>query len=61
MPPGFRALNKLTGEQETNVGAKKRVSEGYARADSLDKPKLKKYVKGIATEAKLYRNARERA
>ena len=60
LPPGFRALNKLTGEQETNVGAKKRVSEGYARADSLDKPKLKKYVKGIAKEAKLYRNARER-
>ena len=27
------------------------VPEGYVRADSLDKKKLQKYIKGVATEA----------
>ena len=49
-----------TGSASGAVGARKVVSGHYARADSLDKKKLKKYVKALATEAKLYRNARNR-
>ena len=35
------------------------VPEGYVRADSLDKKKLQKYIKGVATEAELHRDARK--
>ena len=38
---------------------KKNTQEGYARADSLDIPKLKKYVRAVAKEAKLFRRARK--
>ena len=54
-------VGELDGQENvmrTNVKAKKNIQEGYARADSLDKQKLKKYVKALAQEAKLYRNAR---
>ena len=43
---------------KSNVRSKKNIQEGYVRADSLDKQQLKKYVKALAQEAKLYRNAR---
>ena len=43
---------------KSNVRSKKNNQEGYVRADSLDKQQLKKYVKALAQEAKLYRNAR---
>ena len=42
-----------------NVRKKKAIPEGYERADTLDKVKLKKYVKALAKEAELYRNARQ--
>ena len=38
---------------------KRTVPEGYVRADSLDKKKLQKYIKGVATEAELHRDARK--
>ena len=44
---------------ESNLRGKKRTQDGYARADSLDIPKLKKYVKAVAKEAKLFRRARK--
>ena len=44
---------------KTNVRRKKAIQEGYERADTLDKVKLKKYVKALAKEAELYRNARQ--
>ena len=56
LPPDYRNLKSAGGA----VGARKVVSGHYARADSLDKKKLKKYVKALATEAKLNRNARNR-
>ena len=74
LPPGFRNLKKgkegeggEIGEEEdgqenvveSNVRGKKNTQEGYARADSLDIPKLKKYVKAVAKEAKLFRRARK--
>ena len=34
------------------------IQVAYARKDTVDKSKLKKYVKSVATEAKLYRSAR---
>ena len=37
------------------------VPEGYVRADSLDKKKLQKYIKGVATEAEMYRDPRKNA
>ena len=43
----------------TNVRRKKTTPEGYARADTLDKQKLRKYAKALAKEAELYRNARK--
>ena len=49
LPPDYRNLKSAGGA----VGARKVVSGHYARADSLDKKKLKKYVKALATEAKL--------
>ena len=42
-----------------NERKKKAIPEGYERADTLDKVKLKKYVKALAKEAELYRNARQ--
>ena len=50
-----------TGELQTQakVGRKKCIPEGYVRADALDKKKLRKYVKALATEAELYRKARK--
>ena len=74
LPRGFRNLKKgkegeggEIGEEEdgqenvveSNVRGKKKTQEGYARADSLDIPKLKKYVKAVAKEAKLFRRARK--
>ena len=53
---------ELDGQEnvaKTNVKAKKAPKEGYVRADTLEKPKLKKYVKALAQEAKLFRNARK--
>ena len=53
---------ELDGQEnvaKTNVKAKKAPKEGYVRADTLEKPKLKKYVKALAQEAKLVRNARK--
>ena len=71
LPPGFRRLKQSSkaaagsvegvGEldvMKSNVRSKKNNQEGYVRADSLDKQQLKKYVKALAQEAKLYRNAR---
>ena len=43
----------------TNVRRKKTTPEGYARADTLDNQKLRKYAKALAKEAELYRNARK--
>ena len=43
---------------KSNVRSKKNIQEGYARADSLDKQQLKKYVKALARDAKLFRNVR---
>ena len=51
---GFGELDVM----KSNVRSKKNNQEGYVRADSLDKQQLKKYVKALAQEAKLYRNAR---
>ena len=71
LPTGFRRLKQSSkaaagsvegvGEldvMKSNVRSKKNNQEGYVRADSLDKQQLKKYVKALAQEAKLYRNAR---
>ena len=44
---------------KTHVRQRKVITEGYVRADSLDKVKLKKYVKALAKEAEHYRNARK--
>ena len=55
-------MEELDGQEnmvETNVKAKKAPKEVYVRADTLDKPKLRKYVKAMAQEAKLFRNARK--
>ena len=74
LPTGFRKLKKgkegeggeigeeVDGQEnvvESNVKGKKNTQEGYARADSLDIPKLKKYVRAVAKEAKLFRRARK--
>ena len=56
LPPDYRNLKSAGGD----VGGRKVVSGHYARADSLDKKKLKKYAKALATEAKFHRNARNR-
>ena len=53
---------ELDGQEsvaKSNVKTKKAPKEGYVRADTLEKPKLKKYVKALAQEAKLFRNARK--
>ena len=55
-------MEELDGQEnmvKTNVKEKKAPKEGYVRADTLDKPKLRKYVKAMAQEAKLFRNARK--
>ena len=44
---------------ESNVRGNNKTQEGYSRADSLDIPKLKNYVKAVAKEAKLFRRARK--
>ena len=44
---------------KTNLKAKNASNEGYVRAETLEKQKLKKYVKSLAQEAKLFRNARK--
>ena len=57
-----KARGELDGEDmvaKPNVRRKKAIPEGYARADSLDKQKLRKYIKAVAKEAELYRNARK--
>ena len=46
-------------ENVVKPSAKKTPKEGYLRSDTLDKPKLKKYIKALAREAKLFRNARK--
>ena len=54
-------VDKALGElmAMTNVRRKKTTPEGYARADTLDNQKLRKYAKALAKEAELYRNARK--
>ena len=55
---GVGELDGQVNVIKSNVRSKKNIQEGYARADSLDKQQLKKYVKALAREAKLFRNAR---
>ena len=59
---GDRAVTAPNGGDmmaKTNVRRKKAIQEGYERADTLDKVKLRKCIKAIAKEAELYRNARK--
>ena len=55
---GVGELDGQVNVIKSNVRSKKNIQEGYAGADSLDKQQLKKYVKALAREAKLFRNAR---
>ena len=55
---GVGEMDGQVNVMKSNVRSKKNIQEGYVRADSLDKQQLKKYVKALAQEAKLYRNAR---
>ena len=66
LPAGFnQKKNKADEEQvecdeltKINLLTWQNIQVAYARRDAVDKSKLKKYVKSVATEAKLYRSAR---
>ena len=45
----------------SNRGRKKIISEGYVRADNVDKKQLRKYIKAVEKEAEMHRNARQRS
>jgi hypothetical protein len=71
MPVGFRVLKQDGGEEEGEADGeeslvgpatgrpKKKVEEGYMRADTLNLKSLKKYVKSVSREIELYREARK--
>ena len=71
LPSGFRKLNQKSAEagdphavvQEPEMVAKGRTKKaekgGYTRCDTLDRAKLEKYIKSVAMEAKLFRDARK--
>ena len=52
-------MHKNRSLSSNNQKKGRTVPEGYVRADSLDKKKLQKYIKGVATEAELHRDARK--
>ena len=73
LPSGFRNIKQgneggETGDPQAAVQdpevmargqARRAKKEGYTRCDTLDIAKLKKYIKSVAKEAKLFRDARQ--